>query len=255
MTLDAFAHHPDLRGLITDLDRSGFRHFDPQVYAANHPELRLETFITPAAEREALRRATLAGWQGDLWVFGYGSLMWDPAFHFAELRRARVADHARRFILKDTFGGRGTAKQPGLLAALDHGPGCDGLAFRIEAKDVAHETEILWRRELAGPAYHAAFVTADTAQGQIRALTFTADHASKAIVGNISRAEQVRYIATRTGSFGSSLAYLSNIATHFAALGIEDAEVSGLMRETAAYLADRQSVPPAAGPAHRNGGK
>ena len=255
MTSDAFAHHPDLRGLITDPDRSALRGFDPQALAASRPELALEAFLTPAAKREGLRRAALADWQGDLWVFGYGSLMWDPAFRFAELRRAHVADHARRFILKDTFGGRGTADQPGMLAALDDGAGCDGLVFRIAAADVADETEILWRREMAGPAYHAAFVTADTAAGQVRALAFTADHTSAAIVCDISRADQVRYIATGAGFFGSSLDYLTNIATHFAVLGIDDAEVAGLMRETAAYLADHPVTGIAPDrPLNRNGG-
>jgi glutathione-specific gamma-glutamylcyclotransferase len=242
MPPDAFALHPELRGLISDPDRSTMRGFDPQAYAATRPDLGLDAFLTPPAEREASRRATLAGVQGDLWVFGYGSLMWDSAFRFVELRRAHVADHARRFILKDTFGARGTAERPGLLAALDHGAGCDGLVFRIAADDVAQETEILWRREMAGPAYHPAFVNADTAAGQVRALAFTADHASQVIVGDVSRADQVRFIATGAGFFGSSLDYLSNIASHFAVLGIRDAEVDRLMDEVAAYLSDHSDA-------------
>ncbi len=254
MTPDPFAHHPELSTLITDPDRSALRGFDPQALATSRPELGLEAFLTPEAEREALRGATLAGVEGDLWVFAYGSLMWDPAFRFAELRRAHVADHARRFILKDSCGGRGTAEQPGILAALDHGPGCDGLVFRIAAADVPGETEILWRREMAGPAYHAAFVTADTAIGRVRALAFTADHASPAIVGDIPRAEQVRYIATGAGFFGPSLDYLTNIAAHFAVLGIEDAEVANLMREMAAWLADQHQA--GSGPdRQQNGGR
>lgn len=254
MTPDAFANHPDLRGLITDPHRSALRGFDPQTFAADRPDLELEAFLTPATQREARRKAVLAGWRGDLWVFAYGSLMWDPAFRFAELRRAHVADHARRFILKDSFGGRGTAMRPGMLAALDHGAGCDGLVFRIAASDVAAETEILWRREMAGPAYHATFVTAATAAGQVRALAFTADHASPAIVADIMRDDQVRCIATGAGVFGSSLDYLKNIAANFAVLGIEDAEVASLMRETAAYLAERPEIASGrAGQTERNG--
>ncbi len=236
MSPDAFLHHPELRGKITDPDASALRGFDPWALAAARPDLGLEAFLRPAAEREALRKATLAGLQGDLWVFGYGSLMWDPAFRFAEVRRARVADHARRFILKDSYGGRGTAEQPGLLAALDQGPGCEGLIFRIAAGDVAEETAILWRREMAGPAYHAAFVPADTQAGPVQALTFVADHNSAAIVGGIAREDQVRFIATGAGFFGSSLDYLKNIAAQFAALGIKDAEVDSLMREVAVFL-------------------
>jgi glutathione-specific gamma-glutamylcyclotransferase len=244
MTLDAFARHPELRRLIIDPDRSAMRSFDPQALAASRPNLGLEGFLTPVATREASRQAALLGRDGDLWVFGYGSLMWDPAFRFAEVRRAHVADHARRFILKDSFGGRGSAEMPGMLAALDQGGGCDGLVFRIAQADVLAETEILWRREMAGPAYHASFVRADTDAGPISALAFTADHASPAILRHIPRDEQVRYIATGVGLFGSSLDYLKNIAAHFAVLGIEDVEVSALLHETAAYLARHASPAP-----------
>jgi glutathione-specific gamma-glutamylcyclotransferase len=233
----AFLHHPELCGLILDPLHSAMRRFDPFAFAALRPELGLERFLTPAATREALRQATLAEREGDLWIFAYGSLMWDPAFRFAELRRAHVATHARRFILKDEFGGRGTVERPGLQAALDVGTGCDGLIFRIAEPDVADETEILWRRELAGPAYHAAFVRAETAQGPVRAVAFVADHGSPAIVSDIPRADQVRYLATGTGSFGTSFEYLTHIATHFAAMGIRDAEVASLVSAVTAYRA------------------
>lgn len=241
MTADAFAHHPELRRLIADPKASALRSFDPHRFAAARPELGLSAFLTPAETREASRREALEPVQGDLWVFAYGSLMWDPAFHFAELRRARVASHARRFILKDSYGGRGTRDRPGLLAALDQGGGCDGLVFRIRSKDVAAETEILWRREMAGPAYVPSFVAADTGLGPVTALTFVADPFSPAIVRDIPRDLQVRYIATGAGFFGSSLDYLMNIATHFAALGIEDAEVESLLRETVAFRAAQSS--------------
>ena len=190
MTPDAFAHHPELRGLITDPDISPLRGFDPQALAASWPEIGMARFLTPVADREASRSAALAG-------------------------------HA------------------GMQAATDLGAGCDGLVFRIAAADVAEETEILWRREIAGRACRAVFVTAQTAAGPVRALAFTAGHASPAICADIPRAEQLRHIATGAGFFGSSLDYLTSSAAHFAALGIEDAEGASLMRETAAQRAAR----------------
>jgi glutathione-specific gamma-glutamylcyclotransferase len=240
MTLDPFARHPELRNLITDPERSNKRSLKPQAVPSPQPKQGLDEFLRPPEQREALRHATLGGFEGDLWVFGYGSLMWDPGFRFVELRRAHVADHACRFILKDIYGARGTRERPGLMAALDHGPDCDGLVFRIAAADVAVETEVLWNREMSGNAYHAVFLMAETIEGPVRALAFTADHSSPAIVGEITRAEQVEFIATGAGFFGSSLDYLKNIAAHFAAFGIVDAEVSGLMRETSAWL-DRRA--------------
>ena len=102
------------------------------------------------ATREGLRRAALREHEGDLWVFAYGSLIWDPALIFTEVRRAYAPHHARRFILEDTYGGRGTVEAPGLMAALDAGAGCHGLCYRIAAEAVEHETEILFSPRVDG---------------------------------------------------------------------------------------------------------
>jgi len=212
--------------------------FDPQAFAASRRELRLERFLTPVASREASRRAVPDGVSGDLRVFAFGSSMWDPAFRFAKLRRAHAPLHARRIILKDRFGGSSTAASPGMQAALDHGGGCDGLAFGFAAQDGSTETEILSRRETRGAADHATYIPAETVTGAIRALAFTADHGSPAIAGDVPRHEQVRSIATGAGFFGSRLGCLMNIASGLAALGIEDAEGASLMRETADYPGD-----------------
>jgi glutathione-specific gamma-glutamylcyclotransferase len=162
--------------------------------------------------------------------------MWDPALHFAEVRRAFVPGLARRFILKDDKGGRGTAEAPGLMAALDTGTGCEGLAFRIAAAEVDAETEILWRREMIGPGYLAAFVTAHIGGQPVTALTFVADHGADVIFPALSRADQVRFIATGAGFLGSSKGYLDNIVSHFALLGIVDQDCETLQHEVEAYL-------------------
>ena len=162
-------------------------------------------------------------------------LMWDPAFRFTEVRRAFVAGYARRFILKDIHGGRGTLKAPGLMAALDKGPGCDGLLFKIPREIVNEETEILWRREQVGPAYLATFVDAELAHQSINALTFIADHDAEVIDAGLTRDQQIHYLATGTGFLGSSLEYLRSIEKKFAALGIHDEDVAALVRETETY--------------------
>jgi cation transport protein ChaC len=196
-------------------------------------------------EREADRAETLAGRRdSDLWVFGYGSLMWDPGIRFEEVRRAYVPGYARRFILRDVYGGRGTVDAPGLMVALDKGDGCHGLAFRISRTDLEEETEVLWRRERIGPAYVPVFVEAVTANARLTALAFVADHEADLIDANIGRAQQVEYCATGTGFMGSSLDYLRNINRQFAALGIQDDEVSELLRETEDYRNSRP-LPPA----------
>jgi len=201
-------------------------------------------------ERDAMRRATMASHpQDDLWVFGYGSLMWDPGFRFQEVRRAHVPGHARCFILRDTEGGRGTKEAPGVMAALDtdpEGPGCDGLLFRIGAQEVDAESSILWQREIIGPSYIATFVTAntgtaDTGDEAVTALTFLADHEADMIDATISRDDQIAFIATGSGFLGTSLEYLTNVHHQFSVLGITDPEVEYLVDATRSYLNERSA--------------
>lgn len=234
---DPFRHHPGLRGLIEDPLTSFFRDFRPEEMDARLAEQGIEPgWRYPDAEREAYRNAALSGREThDLWVFAYGSLMWNPALVFEEVRRAWLPSHARRFILKDTFGGRGTPDRPGVMAALDTGPGCHGLAFRIAAARLDTETEILWRRERVAPCYHEAFLPAETDHGPIEVLAFTADHGADMIVPDLGHAEQVEYAATGAGFLGTSLEYLENLAAHFAELKIEDPELTRLLHDARAF--------------------
>ncbi len=238
---DPFSFHPELRGKITDPFESFFRTFNAFEVAAEMPDpsLLLDMLHTDA-EREQSRTEALAGrLETDLWVFAYGSLMWDPAFRFTEVRRGCAPDYARRFILKDLFGARGTRAAPGLMAALDEGPGCEGLLFRIAREHVDEETEILWRREKAGPAYIPTFIDVNAGDQRVSALTFVADHGVEVIDADITRDDQIHFIATGSGFLGTSLEYLTNIDGQFQALGIVDEEVTSLLRETEAYMRGR----------------
>jgi cation transport protein ChaC len=235
---DPFSFHPELRDKISDPLRSPSRTLTTAKLAAVSRErgLPLGWWYSDSV-REAERAEVLAGRRDtELWVFGYGSLMWDPALRFEEVRRAHVPGYARRFILKDIYGGRGTVDAPGLMVALDKGPGCDGLAFRISRENIEEETETLWRRERIGPAYTPVFVEALAAHKRMMALTFVADHEAELIDASLTRAQQIEYCASGTGFMGSSLDYLKNINRQFTALGIQDDEVSGLLRETEAYV-------------------
>ncbi len=239
--LDPFSHHPELRDEIADPLQSQYRTFSIAKLEAKSKEWGLSAkWWYSDEEREAMRAETLAACRdNDLWIFAYGSLMWDPAFRFAEVRRAQVPDYARRFILKDIHGGRGTVDAPGLMAALDKGCGCDGLAFRILREHVEAETEILWLREKIGPAYTPTFVKTVVGDMSVRALTFVADYDAELIAPNLTRAEQIHFFATGKGFFGPSIDYLRNIAKKFAALDIDDEEVVSLLRETETYIASR----------------
>ncbi len=238
---DPFCHHPELRHRIVDPAQSYFRTFRIEDRLAQMQAQGMPTgWWYSDSEREAMRARALEGHRdADLWVFGYGSLMWDPGIRFEEVRRARVPDYARRFILKTSHGGRGSPEAPGLMAALDAGEGCEGLVFRIDRANIEAETEILWRRERIGPAYIPAFIEANVADRLVMVLAFVADHEAASIDASLTRAEQVRLLATGNGFLGTSLDYLARIAEQFAALGIEDEEVSALLREAVAYGGSR----------------
>jgi len=235
---DPFHKHPELRNKIADPLSSFFRTFRVETVLEKHPELEwVGEFLHTDDQREESRLATLKHHsEGDLWVFAYGSLMWDPAFRFSEVRRARVPDFSRRFILKEIYGGRGNREEPGLMAALDHGDGCEGLIFRIPREIVAVETEILWRREFVAPTYIPKFVKAVADGQEFEVLTFIADHDAEQICGDIGRDEQISCLINGVGILGTSLEYLENVVGQFEVLGIKDEDCSSLLAQTRAQL-------------------
>ncbi|WP_157973540.1 gamma-glutamylcyclotransferase [Tropicimonas sp. IMCC34043] len=239
--LDPFRHHPELRGLVTPSEQSFFRDFEPVEM-----EAKLAARGVPAgwchseADREACRKHTLASWpKGDMWVFAYGSLMWDPAIAFTDVRRARIEGYARRFCLLDTLGVRGTAEVPGLMAGLDVGVECHGLVFCIAEADREAETDRLWRRERIAPGYHATMVAAETDFGTVQALAFVADRSAASIVPDLPREDQIRYIATGKGIIGTSLAYIETLARQFDAIGIADPDLASLLDAARRYHAEQ----------------
>lgn len=235
--VDPFVHHPELRDEIADPMSSPMRNLSPAMLAAKMTELGLpQNWWRTDEDREAMRLDTIASHRDkDLWVFGYGSLMWNPAFRFSEVRLAHAPVHERCFILKDIYGGRGTVDEPGLMVALDKGKGCDGLLFRIDRDDIEEETEVLWRREMIAPAYQAVFVDVVVEDQTLTALTFIADHDTVLIDANLKRDEQIHFLATGTGFMGTSLEYLQNIEQKLAQLHILDEDVVALLQEAETY--------------------
>ena len=220
---DAFQHVPMLKSKIIEPEKSAlrislaaFEEWDRRAAAAGKPDWRRSH-----EDREATRSAALAGrLDADLWVFAFGSLMWDPAIHVAEIRQATLPGFHRRFCIKIGIG-RGSRKAPALMAALDAGGECHGLAFRIEASLVNQETEILWMREMIGYGYAPAFRTALTPQGPVEALAFVIDRSSPHFA-DVSGAEAAAIIATGKGPLGTNREYFDNLAEHVRLLGIED---------------------------------
>jgi glutathione-specific gamma-glutamylcyclotransferase len=160
--------------------------------------------------------------------------MWDPGFHFAEVRLADVENYQRRFTLKINLG-RGSQKYPALMLSLEPQPGrCHGLAFRIAANAVHAETAILWRREMLRGGYAPALVPMTTPQGPITALAFTSNTAHPSYVGELSLAETAAIIASGKGVLGSNREYVEQLASQLQVLGIEDPYVEELHAQVGA---------------------
>ncbi|MEC3859864.1 gamma-glutamylcyclotransferase [Mesobacterium sp. TK19101] len=232
-----FRHHPSLKGLITPLEESFFGDFTVEQVVEDMKERGQDTsWITPREEREACRHATLDGrWDSDLWVFAYGSLIWDPALRFSEVRRGFAPGVERKFCLYDDRGARGSAEAPGVMAGLDEGAGCHGVVFRIDRDRLDAETYRLWSRERIGPAYIPRFIPVETAEGDVEAVTFMVNHAAENIRLDLSHEDQVRLCALGVGELGSSYDYVANLARHFEELKIEDAKVTRLLTDATAY--------------------
>lgn len=240
---DPFLHHPELRDKISDPLKSFFRDFNALEVFKQWPELHwaIEKLHSDDYRQTSRRNALSEHDAGDLWIFAYGSLMWDPAFVFEEVRRARVPDHARRFILKETMGGRGTREAPGLMAALDKGNGCEGLIYKISSDRIEAETENLWRREMIAPGYIPQFVDAQIDNTSVRALTFVADYEADTIQPDLHRDEQIECLTSGQGVLGTSMEYLENIVDQFSALGIIDEECLTLLQDARANRTAQQT--------------
>ena len=233
MTADAFVHLPELRGRVTQPEQSLLR-LTPERFAMW--ESRVRAAGLPASWRlsdeaiEASRLELLGDHKGgeDLWIYSYGSLMWDPGFHFTEVRLADVEGYQRRFTLMIDLG-RGSRDYPALMLSLEKQQGCcRGLAFRIAADDVHAESAILWRREMLRGGYCPAMVPMTTPQGPVTALAFVSNTAHPSYVGELPFAETAATIASGRGILGTNREYLLQLATQLQALDIRDPYVAQL---------------------------
>ncbi len=181
--------------------------------------------LSTPEERLRSRREALAhgGWRegDDVRVFGYGSLMWNPAFHFAERGLATVYGYHRSFCLSTPVG-RGTPQHPGLMLGLDRGGSCHGVLYRIEAGCVEEELDILWSREMIAGSYRPVWVNA-RAQGAVHpAIAFAIDRSRRTYTGRLGLDEVARRIATAAGALGRNVDYLEETVAHLDELGIHD---------------------------------
>jgi cation transport protein ChaC len=168
--------------------------------------------------RETLKQQKL---DSDVWIFAYGSLVWNPIFKFVEQRVGTIYGWHRRFCLWVPQG-RGTPDNPGLVLGLDRGGSCRGIAYRIAATDVPSELLLLWRREMVVGCYIPRWVRVFDGTQNLEAIAFVINRRHRAYAGNISLETTVNSIATARGALGSCSDYLMQTVNGLMSVGIED---------------------------------
>lgn len=165
-----------------------------------------------------------------MWVFGYGSLIWDPGFAVAERQVARLAGWHRSFCMRSIHH-RGTPESPGLVLALDRAETahCDGVAFRVAPGAETVTLAALRERELVSSAYLETELDCTLSDGRrIPALCYVIDPGHAQYCGGLPLEEQAQIIARSSGGRGPNRDYLWSTASHLAELGIADADLDWL---------------------------
>jgi glutathione-specific gamma-glutamylcyclotransferase len=175
-----------------------------------------------------------------VWLFAYGSLIWEPVFDYVEAVPALLRGYHRRCCLY-SFDYRGTPARPGLVLGLDRGGSCRGVAFRLAPLGIVGSLHGVWEREMTvPPVYDLRQLPIRTNCGTQWALAFTVRRDSKDYSGRLPLAEAAQLIARANGRRGSCREYLEKTLCHLAARGIVDAPLRRLAERVAAIAGDRQ---------------
>jgi len=182
---------------------------------------------------------------GELWVFGYGSLMWSPCFSYAEKRLGRVHGYHRALCILSTRY-RGTYRRPGLVMGLCRGGSCWGMAFRIEAREVGRCLSRLWHREMPRRVYEPRLVPVRLRSGRrVQALAFVADPRHPAYVRELDLHGRARLVAQGIGQRGPCVEYIRNTLEHMHYVGVRDPHLERVLE---AALSLRDAAPSACAP-------
>ena len=165
---------------------------------------------------------------GELWVFGYGSLMWRPGFAYTSRCKATLRGW-RRSLCVYSHVYRGTPVRPGLVMGLDRGGACLGVAFRVEAALREHTIRYLREREQATAVYIERMTPITLESGErVRALTYVADRLHPQYAGRLDREEMLGLVCAGAGVSGDNAAYITETHDHLLALGVRDPDLEWL---------------------------
>lgn len=192
-----------------------------------------DTAILSEDELLASRRSIIPDdYDDDVWLFGYGSLIWNPVVEVKKQALGRIYGYHRRFCLRTKIG-RGSPDLPGLILGLDNGGCCTGLALCIDKSIIKDELDLIWKREMINASYIPKKVNFRADDGSsFTAITFVMNRNSPSYVSEMSLDEKAYIIANAKGFIGSSLEYLELTHDSLAKLGIHDGYLDRLKKMT-----------------------
>lgn len=183
----------------------------------------------PGRDPQDMLEATLASRpDGDLWLFGYGSLIWNPEVVHEEVRPARVWGWRRTLRMWSRIN-RGTEQAPGLVFALMSGGSCSGIALRVPQHCAERELRQLWKREMPRAVYDPRWLRTRTPHGVVQALAFTLHPDSPSYTGELDDQQLIEILRNCRGRYGTTLEYVARTARALRDLGIRDAEIERIM--------------------------
>ncbi len=187
--------------------------------------------LLPVRDPAPMLEKALAEWGGhdDLWIFGYGSLIWRPDFDYAERRPATVRGWHRALKMWSRIN-RGTPECPGLVFGLLTGGSCRGVVFRIPRAQGAATLTQLWAREMPTGVYDPRWLTCQTPHGPVQALAFTLSRKSPNHTGELTEEQYRRIFEESCGRYGTTLDYALRTLEELKRHDIRDRHLERLIR-------------------------
>ena len=201
---------------------------DHRLLSVPGPKHSVGAGLAPLPQDDPFHYSQLGLPRGDLWIFTYGSLMWDPAFRFNRSAPALLRGYHRAFCIYSSRY-RGTVAAPGLVLGLDCGGACKGTAYCIAAADVPDALEALWLREMRRRVYVPRLLPVSMGIGRQTALTFLANRFHDGYAGQLELDTAASIIAACCGERGPNVDYLVNTLRHLDALGVHDRHLHDLL--------------------------
>jgi len=202
-----------------------------KFFCEANPGVRVLTEAEQDASVMGLLEQQPAG--ADVWLFGYGSLVWNPIIRYEERRVARLHGFHRSFCLWSHVN-RGSLQKPGLVLGLDSGGSCRGVAYRIAGHHAVDELRLLWRREMVLGAYCPRWAKIDAGDEDVQAIAFFVNRAHPNYAGKLPLETVIKALVSARGQLGTPAEYLLETVRGLVEHGVRDAYLLELRKRVLA---------------------